>query len=206
MRAFVSATIFFLIVSSMALLTCAQRDNSFDPNSPLYRSFPPVLEISITDLDTARIEINRGDSQFVVIPPATVTLFAHGFDAETRDSLPVYLRVTQNGEPIDHEGNFTSVSSVLNDSGVRVFTFETEDQNKQVTIKNVEFIIKPDSQPRIVSFLTEFDTVRIGKNIEAMFTLEVSDSALLLDSVKYICMSTVHSIHIKNKQRQLYDT
>lgn len=176
----------FSIISMLLLLSgCAQRDNRYDPSSPLHVDIPPVLMVSC-NFGVAAVLKSISDSEFIVRPHTKVSFKTGGFEAESEKPLPVNIKTVQNGEIKSIKQNVTETEVDLGDSGKTEIVFETVDDTRLSTVKRYTFDIQTFKKPVITSFKTESDTIRIGRNVDAVFVSKISDPDTMLDSMKFI--------------------
>jgi hypothetical protein len=164
---------------------CAQRDNRFDPSSPLHVDIPPVLNVSC-NLGPVQVLKSIGDSEFIVRPHTKVSFKVGGFEAESEKPLPVNIKTIQNGEIKNIKQNVTETEIDLGDSGRTEIIIETIDNTRLCTVKKYAFDIQPFNKPVITSFKTESDTIRIGKIVDAVFVSTIYDPDTMLDSMELI--------------------
>jgi hypothetical protein len=176
----------FSILSIQLLLSgCAQRDNRFDPSSPLHVDIPPQLKVSC-NFGSAPVLKSISDSEFIVRPHTKVMFKAGGFEAESEKPIPVNIKIIQNGEIKNIKQNVTEAEIDLGDSGRTEILFETIDATGLSTVKKYVFDIQQYKKPVITLFKTESDTIRIGKTVDAVFVSKISDPDTMLDSMKFI--------------------
>ncbi|HEX2958534.1 MAG TPA: PKD domain-containing protein [Chitinispirillaceae bacterium] len=191
--------VIFSILSIMLLFSgCAQRDNRFDPSSPLYVELPPVLKVSCS-FGLTQVLKSISDSEFVVRPYTRVSFKAGGYEADSDKPLPVLIKTVHNGEIKNIKQNVTEMEVDLGDSGRTEIIFETIDETRLCAEKKYIFDILPYKKPLIISFKTESDTIKVGRTVDAMFIFEISDPDTVLDSVKFNWgVSTILTKGIKN--------
>lgn len=177
------------VISTLSVLLllsgCAQRDNRFDPSSPLHVDKPPVLQVSC-NFGTIPILKSINDSEFIVRPHTMVTFEAGGYEAESDKPLQVLVKIVQNGEIKNIKQDVTKIEIDLSDSGRTEIIFITVDDARLTTEKKFTFDIQPYKKPIITSFKTESDTIRVGRTADVVFVSTFSDPDTMLDSIKFI--------------------
>ena len=115
-----------LTVSFLAfLLFCAQRDNRFDPQSPLHRVFSPELSLVIS-YDSSRTAITP-DNTIHAFSPFVInfTVSAQG-DENDSEQLPVLFHHYLNGDLLDQQINISEIKVTLLDSGFTVWSLNLQ--------------------------------------------------------------------------------
>jgi PKD repeat protein len=182
---------FFFLLTIALFLGCAQRDNQFDPLSQLYLGSPPKL-VTTCDLEPSMVLKSDSKYDYVVRPGAVVSFKVDCYDIETKEPLPISLKVIHSSivtSTSDDISNMDSLKIPLGDSGKVEVVFTSIDNNHSKSELTYNFIIKLNRKPTIQEFkplvITD-NIVWVGKKSYVNFRTEILDPDSLLDSIVYI--------------------
>jgi len=170
----------FIIAVPVIFLTCAQRDNSFDPLSPLYRSSSPQLSVSI-HYDSSKVASVKNDT-VVVHPPFTLNIEASSSDSD----FSILFRHFLNDTLINQSNSFSRMQIELTKSGSHQFDFQLSDNKVEYTEKHFIFRVLSSIPPQITSFKCSKDTLQIRSSQKVKFYTEILDKDNLADSIYYV--------------------
>jgi hypothetical protein len=179
-----------LFVSAFCLilffLSCAYRDNQFDPQSPLYRVFPPELSVTL-QFDSTKVSSISNDTFYAYTPlNLTISASAKGRSKRDTDLEILYLHYL-NGKEKDKDLIEDSINITLQDSGIHLLQFQSSEKSgTETAIEQKIFILSNKEGPRIVSFISSKDTLTVGQDHDIQFTTEVIDSNNLLKGLVYV--------------------
>jgi hypothetical protein len=171
--------IFFTAIPIL-FLTCAQRDNSFDPLSPLYRSSSPQLSVSI-HYDSSKVTSVNNDT-VVVHPPFTINIEASSSDS----NFSILFRHFLNDTLINQSNSFSHMQIELTKSGSHQFDFQLSDNKVEYSEKHFRFLVLSSIPPQITSFKCSKDTLQIRTSQKVKFYTEIIDKDSLADSIYYV--------------------
>lgn len=174
----------FLILLPVWFLFCAQRDNRFDPRSPLYVSIPPEIHLSLS-CDSSRI-ISASNDKIYARSPFKLNLAVSSTSAESKeDDIPVSFSHYLDNNLVEQRSNISELAIVLIDSGEHVLKFGAADQYGESSSKTLSVKILPSVPPRIKSFTSNINTVNTESPAEIIFTAEVTDSHAVIEKLLY---------------------
>lgn len=196
---------FFTIACTLILFTCAYRDNSYDPSSPLFRPDSPVLKVSL-EFDSAQIVSFQNDTMYAYTPfEITVTASSKGgYDHNT--DLQVFYRHYINGKQQEMNIINNPINVTLNDSGVHLLQFESSDNNgTEPTVEQKIILLNHKTPPKILSFKSDNYTLPINQQVLVSFTTNIMDSNTLLNQIIYMTPENVIR-PVMNHSASLSDT
>lgn len=175
--------LYFIIFSSALFLTCAFRDNIFDPKSPFYKPDPPLLSI-VFNFDSTKITDNKNDTLYANTP-FNFTFAATskgGFDR----SIDLEVQYTYYLNGISKKTGILedSIQITLYDSGVHIFQFESSENDTTVIERKVIYL-SHKSAPVIFSFRCNEYNLFTKRSNPVFFFSEILDSNSLLEKIVY---------------------
>lgn len=169
-----------IVLIPILSFTCAQRDNSSDPLSPLYRSNNPQLSVKI-QYDSSKVSSVISDT-VIVHPPFSLKISASSSDS----GFPVLFRHILDDSVINQSNSFSSMQFELTKSGYHIFEFQLTDNSREVMDKQFRFRVLSSNPPQITSFKCNKDTVQIKSPQKVIFFTEIFDKDSLADSIYYV--------------------
>jgi PKD repeat protein len=182
---------FFHLLTIALFLGCAQRDNQFDPLSQLYVGSPPKL-VTTCNLEPSMVLKSESKYDYVVRPGAIVSFKVDCYDTETKESLPISLKVIHSNIVTNTSDDISKLDGLkipLGDSGKVEVVFSSIDQNDLKAELTYTFLIKLNIKPFIQVFepkVVRENIVWVGKKSYVDFRTEILDPDSLLDSIIYL--------------------
>lgn len=175
----------FVCCCALFFLSCAYRDNNYDPQSPLYRVIPPSLSVVFT-FDSTKISSENNDTIYAFTPlNLTISASSKGGSGHQTDLEILYQHIV-NGIQQDMDLIEDQIQITLQDSGTHLLKFQsTEKTGTSVATQQKVFVLHHRSAPVIYKFLSNTDTMFTGQNYQIQLTAEVTDSNSLLDKLIY---------------------
>ena len=173
---------------------CAQRDNRYDPLSPLYHVFPPELKIDFS-FDSSRV-ISTSEDVVNAHPPFNLQIAAQargGVDGS--ETLSVYLKYFVNDSLIAQTLNISDIHMELRDTGRHTFQFETSSSGGKTALKTFTVSLSPVSPPFIKSFTCSNDSLSLGRDHRVVFYAEIVDSNRIAKALYYTFSSLNNEVH-----------
>jgi len=183
----------YLFCYTLFFFSCAYRDNQFDPQSPLYRVYPPELSV-VLQFDTTKIRSFNNDT-FYAFTPLDLTISASSKGGAKRNTnLEILYIHFLNGKEQDKDLIEDSINITLQDSGTHLLQFQSSEKNSSETAtKQKIFILSNREGPKIVNFTSNKDTLLVGQDYNIQFTTEIVDSHNLLKELIYV-ISPSHNV------------
>ncbi|NLW31676.1 MAG: PKD domain-containing protein [Fibrobacter sp.] len=172
-----------LSIAFVFLFFCAQRDNRFDPMSPLYRVKPPLLTVAL-NCDSNKISFNEGN-RFEIVLPFVVRFSVDAKQADYNKSLPVSVQYYADSEFVEQKNSVKNYQRQIDKCGIHEFRFKSSDPDGSETEEIYTFQCLSVNRPKIKSFICNFDTLPVNKFVPLKFIALISDSTDYLDSVVY---------------------
>lgn len=183
----------YLFCCALFFFSCAYRDNQFDPQSPLYRVYPPELSV-VLQFDSTKIRSFNNDT-FYAFTPLDLTISASSKGGTRRDTdLEIFYVHFLNGKEQDKDLIEDSINITLQDSGTHLLQFQSSEKNgSEAATEQKIFILNNREGPRIINFASSEDTLLVGQDYNIQFTTEVIDSNNLLKELIYV-ISSSHNV------------
>ncbi len=180
----------YVFFCTLFFLSCAYRDNQFDPQSPLYRIYPPELSV-VLQFDSSEIQSIKNDT-FYAFTPLNLTISASSKGGARRDTdLEILYLHFINGKEQEKKLIKDSINITLQDSGTHLFQFQSSEKTgTETAIEKKIFILNNKQGPRIINFVSSEDTLLVGQDYNIQFTTEVIDSNNLLKELIYVISSS----------------
>lgn len=180
----------YIFCCTLFFLTCAYRDNQFDPQSPLYRIYPPELSV-VFKFDSTNIQSINNDT-FHAFTPLNLTISASSKGGAKRNTdLEVLYLHFINGKEKKKELLKDSLNITLQDSGTHLLQFlSSEKTGTETAVEEKVFILSNKEGPRIIKFTSSKDTLFVGQDYNIQFTSEVIDDNNLLKELVYVISSS----------------
>lgn len=196
----------YLFCCTLFFFGCAYRDNQFDPQSPLYRVYPPELSV-VLQFDSTKVNSINNDT-FYAFTPLNLTISASSKGGARRDTdLEILYLHFLNGKEQDKDIIEDSINITLQDSGTHLLQFQSSEKTgTETAVEQKIFILSNKEAPRIISFTSSEDTLLVGHDYNIQFTTEVIDSNNLLKELIYVISSSrnvtksidEHSLHVRD--------
>lgn len=188
-----------LCVSFFLFLSCAYRDNPYDPTSPLHRG--PSISVSLS-FDSSKVISVSDDLISGVKAPMKMQVSALAIDKADEEKLPITIQHFLDGR-IQSEKSIAADSQYsvnFTKSGEHILKFESEAKNGAVTEKEVLVRVRPYTPPYFVTFIVRPDSFFLDATSDtfplnayaddrppARFYSIIKDPDTLVDSIVYLC-------------------
>jgi hypothetical protein len=177
-----SAT-YTILLGVILLLFCADRDNNFDPQSPLYHVYQPYFNATI-DIDSLKIIKRQNDTIFAHLP--TVLSISATPENQT-DEITIYFQHILNNKKDNSIVLNGKLEMTLIDSGIHTFNFESiTATGEPAKIKSIVIVTTPPEQPKIKYFKCDHDTLPILQDTKITFSSDITDFAAIAKTVIYM--------------------
>lgn len=180
----------FLLGILLLLLSCAQRDNPFDPKSPFYIQVPQKLELSMS-FDSLSFKSVQGDTIYAVNP---LQLHIVGSSTDPRNSeikYPIQYSHLYLGKEIRNDTNISEIKETLTDTGLHILTFSSVNYDKIETEKRYFFHISNTLNRIIRKFDCSVDSLPALEHIYEYIYCELIDSQMIVDSIFYVSQTQI---------------
>lgn len=175
----------FATLALLTLILCARRDNPFDPLSELFNTQPPILQIAITIADSSHILKQSNDTIFAFAPfLLALVATTHNEDNANQDSIKIRFEHTLNDSVVEQKFGAISLELDLRDSGTHQLTFSAKGSNELTVSRTITVQLSLATQPTIITFRCNKDTLPAFDWYNALFYLEIADSTFLAESLK----------------------
>ena len=166
------------------LITCAIRENFYDPLSPLHHS--PTLRVSLA-YDTLKVLGRIGDTIHADGPfPVSLKFSSQDF-FNPEDTLPVTLTYTNGNRFSQYEAGHSDTSFNLIEIGFHNFSFKAKAENGATTEYTYTIYIEKREIPRFITFSCTPDSFPLNPPLDrrdlAFFNCTIFDPYSMLSYV-----------------------
>ncbi|NLE01102.1 MAG: PKD domain-containing protein [Fibrobacter sp.] len=178
--------LFTLLVLTSSFF-CAQRDNRFDPMSPLFQQYNPQLNVALITDSTRTISITPNAETLSVYVPLKVTLNTTSKGGETgTEELPVFVTHFLNNEQVGLPLSNSSQEILLTDTGTHLFRIETSNRPGDTVItKNIVIFARPTPNPRLTSCTSSASRFPIRHEISFLLSIKIYDRFKIAEKIAY---------------------
>jgi len=196
--------LYTLPLIALSLLSCAMRDNEYDPLSPLHKS--PHLAVAVV-FDSSHAHYSKGDT-LVVQAPFSIIIKADSRDFFDDTRQPsVSMKYYLDSELQIENNKFTSDTFTLVKKGCHNFTFISSSENGATSTERLAFNLSTPPQPVITCFASSYDTLPVGRKLPVDFYVKCIDPGLVADSLVYVLSTLTQPVHrIATPRDTLRDT
>lgn len=174
-------------IALVLLVFCAQRDNQFDPMSPLYTVKSAELTVAL-NCDKDKI-VSQSGNKFEIISPLDVAFSVDAKQAGKNQSLPVSVEYYINSELEEQRDDIKSYQKELIAGNSHEFRFKSSSTDGHETEEIYIFQCIELERPKIDSFFCTHDTLPVIKSVPVKFITKISNTTEL-DSIVYIIPET----------------